>query len=123
MSKDRKWKKSEIVFIENYLTMNGDLVVNSGQNKLKKAIKDLPKNVSNMEDWCDKWLTEKGCKKLFKALKKDQNLGVVKSNCKGRRSAWILPLSTKQSPILNNIQLFESAPFQQKQTQANNKCT
>jgi hypothetical protein len=71
MSKDRKWKKSEIVFIENYLTMNGDLVVKSGQKKLKKAIKDIPKNVSNMEDWCDKWLTEKGCKKLFKALKKD----------------------------------------------------
>lgn len=70
MSKDRKWKKSEIVFIENYLTINGDLVVKSGQKQLKKAIKNIPKNAGDMDTWCDKWLTEKGCKKLFKALKK-----------------------------------------------------
>jgi len=71
MSKDRKWKKSEIVFIENYLTIKGDLVVQSGQKKLKKAIKNIPKNIGDMDAWCDKWLTDKGCKKLFKALKKD----------------------------------------------------
>ena len=71
MSKDKKWKKSEIIFIENYLTMNGDLIVKSGQKALKKAMKALPKNVNDVDDWCDKWLTENGCKKLFKALKKE----------------------------------------------------
>ena len=51
--------------------MNGDLVVKSDQKALKKAMKSIPKNVNDMDDWCDKWLTENGCKKLFKALKKD----------------------------------------------------
>lgn len=68
MSKDKKWKKKEIELVENYLTLKGDKIVISGQKKLKKAIKELPKNTSDMNDWCDKWLTEKGCKKLFKAI-------------------------------------------------------
>ena len=45
-------------------------LLNPDKKKLKKAIKHIPKHVGDMDAWCDKWLTEKGCKQLFKALKK-----------------------------------------------------
>jgi hypothetical protein len=64
----RKWKKSEIRQIEDHLQLIGDLLVKDGQKNLAKAIKALPKKPDKMEDWCNDWLTDKGCKRLYKKI-------------------------------------------------------
>jgi hypothetical protein len=69
-SMKREWKKSEIEQVENLLELIGDLLVKDGQKNLTKAIKALPKKPEKMQEWCDEWLTEKGCKRLYKKIAK-----------------------------------------------------
>lgn len=62
------WNDLNIEQIERYLTLQGDLVLKSGQTALSKALNDLPNNTNSMEAWSNLWLDEKGKSKLFDGI-------------------------------------------------------
>jgi len=68
MSKD--WNQKKLRHVEDCLCYYGDLLLKSGQAGIHKAIKSLPSDPDKMNDWCKKWLTDDGLKKLFKCIKK-----------------------------------------------------
>lgn len=63
------WTKAEIGLVENYLVINGDLILKAGQNAIRLACKALPEDPSLMDDWCKKWLANDGKEKLFTSIK------------------------------------------------------
>jgi len=62
------WTDLNIEMIKDYLTLNGDLVLKSGQSALSEALNDLPQDTNNMDAWCTLWLDEKGKSKLIDAI-------------------------------------------------------
>lgn len=59
---------SELKKFQNHLMLFGDLMVKNGQNNLQDALNDLPFEPESMQEWCDKWLTVEGRKKMFRFI-------------------------------------------------------
>lgn len=53
------WTWERVEFLKDYLTLNGDLVLKSGQEAILLAINSIPEDLMQMEQWCDQWLDEK----------------------------------------------------------------
>jgi len=53
------WTLERVECLKDYLTLNGDLVLKSGQDAILIAIESIPEDLLQMEEWCDLWLDEK----------------------------------------------------------------
>ena len=59
------WTDHSLHLANNFLLLNGDLILKNGKTDMYQACYSLPKIPTEMNDWCNKWLDEKGRKKLF----------------------------------------------------------
>jgi hypothetical protein len=64
----KHWTHEHVDQLTDYLTLNGDLVLKSGQEAIVVAIKSVPEDLTEMDAWCDKWLDEKARFKLVSSI-------------------------------------------------------
>ncbi len=62
------WTVKHIKKVEDFLTLFGDLILVKGQIAVEDAIKSLPYSPSEMDNWCDQWLSASGYERLHKSL-------------------------------------------------------
>ena len=60
-----KWSEKHIEKVEGFLTLFGDLVLIKGQIAVNDAIKALPYTPSEMDNWCEQWLSASGYPRLI----------------------------------------------------------
>ena len=60
--------QNETDSVKDFLVLYGDLLIKTGQSGLRAAVDALPSDYSQLNDWCNYWLHERGKQLLLKSL-------------------------------------------------------